>query len=553
MDTYDIKNLLETVKSQNPWHNPKNKDWFLKDGSLREVMEAENNGLYEPPKVLFYLEKKFFDPMFADPSKWGVIVILGPRRIGKTSTLKYAIKRYTESDIDGTSFVYISLDQDELLVELERKRLLRGFISKIIETYKKPDTPLIIILDEVTFYLGWARAIKNLIDSGQLGPGVALVATGSYSLDLSSAKRELAGRFGPVGEGLKGEVYFYPRRFIEVAESLLGPGFRNFVRYNLGKYGKRTGLIEYLAGYQTEVNANKYNYHSILRNLLNYYDDLHNLFENTYIKTGGYPRAVYEATISQRRGKVSVSDARYRDDIYTLFITDSKKFHLSEDVLKSILSKISLPSMQISSDYSTLSSLRKGEVEKYIKYIETAGFTSFLPNVSSSKDIDIKSRLVTPSGNILKMVANDPAAFLSIYLGTRGVKTSIFGHIEETLTNKSIKEHLFESIVLSHLQHMPPIQISAKNIGYVLFSDKNNIELADGLCWYINFEGELVLVAVESKHVDRQIDIKEIKEKATKLREIFNVKRLIVVTNLKQLEIKEDYVIVPIEVFLSLM
>ena len=352
MDTTDIRYLLETVKSQNPWHNPENKDWFLKDGSLREVMEAERNGLYEPPKALFYLEKNFFSSLLTDNSKWGVIIMLGPRRVGKTSTLKYIIKRYIDAGVDGTSFIYITLDQDEFLRELDGKRLLREFLSIVIDTYKKPDKPLFIILDEVTFYCGWARAIKNLIDSGKLGPGIGLIATGSYSLDLSSAKRELAGRFGPLGEKLKGEVYFYPRRFIEVAESLLGSDFRNFIKINFGCFGKRAGLIEYLAGHQKEVNANTYGYQDILQSLFNkFYDNLHILFEDIYLKTGGYPRALYEAIINQRKGQVNVSDARYRDDIFTLFVTDSKKFHLSEETLKSILSKINLPSMRISSDY----------------------------------------------------------------------------------------------------------------------------------------------------------------------------------------------------------
>ncbi len=438
---------------------------------------------------------------------------------------------------------------------MDKRRVLREFLSRVIDTYKKPDKPLFIILDEVTFYRGWARAIKNLVDSGKLGPGIGLIATGSYSLDLSSAKRELAGRFGPLGEKLKGEVYFHPRRFIEVAESLLGSDFRNFVKNNFGSFGKRAGLIEYLAGHQKEVNASAYGYHNILQSLFNkYYDDLHSLFENIYLKTGGYPRALYEAVINQRKGQVNVSDARYRDDIFTLFVTDSKKFDLSEETLKNILSKINLPSMRISSDYSTLSTtLRKEEIQRYVEYLETSGFTSFLPNVTSSNEIDTKSLLVSPRGNILKMVINDPASFLSIYLGSRGTETSIFNHIEKILSEKSVKEHLYEAIILSHLQHIPPIQISAKNIGYILVEDRNNEELADGFCWYINFKSELVLIAVESKHVDKQIDIKGIEEKALKLRELFNVKKLIVVTNLKQLEIKENYVIIPIEIFLSLM
>nr|QNO58044.1 hypothetical protein BLAHKPKO_00008 [Methanosarcinales archaeon ANME-1 ERB7] len=32
------------VKNQNPWHDPANRDWYLKDGALRELMVADDEG-----------------------------------------------------------------------------------------------------------------------------------------------------------------------------------------------------------------------------------------------------------------------------------------------------------------------------------------------------------------------------------------------------------------------------------------------------------------------------------------------------------------------------
>ncbi len=88
--------LKRIVKNQNPWHDPVNRDWYLKDGALRELMVADDEGLYKHPKIYYYLEKEFFEPLFSNDRAWGVLIIRGPRRIGKTSTLKYLIKDYIQ-------------------------------------------------------------------------------------------------------------------------------------------------------------------------------------------------------------------------------------------------------------------------------------------------------------------------------------------------------------------------------------------------------------------------------------------------------------------------
>ena len=174
-----IDSIIESmIKNQNPWHNPANRDWYLRDGALRELMDADNEGLYESPKIYYFLKKRFFKPLYSNNRAYGVLIIRGPRRIGKTSTLKYMIKDYIQRGYPPDSFVYISLDSDELIKEADRKRYLRELVDEIIKRFKRENKPLIIILDEVTFYKGWARAIKNLIDSGSIGPGIALVATG---------------------------------------------------------------------------------------------------------------------------------------------------------------------------------------------------------------------------------------------------------------------------------------------------------------------------------------------------------------------------------------
>lgn len=57
----------------------------------------------------------------------GVVVIRGPRRVGKTSTLKYLVKTMIEEGYDRKSFFYISLDNEKLFFALGRKRCYEKF------------------------------------------------------------------------------------------------------------------------------------------------------------------------------------------------------------------------------------------------------------------------------------------------------------------------------------------------------------------------------------------------------------------------------------------
>ena len=132
---------------------------------------------------------------------------------------------------------------------------------------------------------------------------------------------------------------------------------------------------------------------------------------------------IYEAIKSQRSGEITIPFARYSDDIFNLLVTDSIKFGLSEDITKQILSTVNLPSMRLSCSYGTLTqnlNLRRDDVEKYISYLRASGLFSFLPNISSPTQIDLDSARVTPRKDRLKLIVNDPAAFIAVYLCSRG-------------------------------------------------------------------------------------------------------------------------------------
>lgn len=50
MERDEISRLIDSIVEDSPWQDEKKREWYLNDGSLREVIEAESRGLFEPPK-----------------------------------------------------------------------------------------------------------------------------------------------------------------------------------------------------------------------------------------------------------------------------------------------------------------------------------------------------------------------------------------------------------------------------------------------------------------------------------------------------------------------
>lgn len=562
MENLNQADIQKLITRNNPWRDIKNKDWVSEDGDLRELKKAESEGLFSPPKFAYYLKKNFFKKIFVERDETsGILIIRGPRRIGKTSTLKYIIDEMISEGYSSDSFLYLSLDLDEFFVEINKKRRLRELLTQIISDYKKPDIPLILILDEVTFYKGWARVLKNLVDTGAVGYGIGIIATGSYSLDLGSAKRELSGRFGALGEECGSDILFYPRRFIEASESVLGDssGFRFFLSRRLGRFPKRTGILEFLAGYQGELEDQSFGYTKIINDLLEkYYEDLHQLLIDNYFYVGGYPRKIYQALLFTKEGNINVPDARYVEDIYNLLVSDAQKFDLSPKVVEQIITKIQIPSFRVGGDLKFFrdlggnNHLTINECNKYIEYLTSSGLFSLIPCVDNPSQIDHKTKFVNPKNFKYKFVVNDPAVFFSGYFCSRGIR-GIFKRANKLLQeNSKIAESLFESIIISHFRHHPVLKRQkTNNISFILDTKnkgEEGSELLDVFLWYLNFQDKFVLVPVEIKFGN--VDISQIKDRAKKLKQEYGIKRLIVVTNKKEFEIQEDYVLIPAEIFL---
>ena len=117
------------------------------------------------------------------------VVLVGPRRVGKTVMVGQLIRELLVDGVDGSAVLYLSLDTP-LYTDLTLEAVLDLFRE---EHGHAPTDRLFVCFDEVQYHKDWERHLKVLVDTY---PSVRFVATGSAAAALQRQSRESgAGRF----------------------------------------------------------------------------------------------------------------------------------------------------------------------------------------------------------------------------------------------------------------------------------------------------------------------------------------------------------------------
>ena len=127
------------------------------------------------------------------------MVLIGPRRVGKTVMLKHLVARLLEQGVRGDRILFMSLDTPlysgrslESLVQLFAD-LHRHALTPVPGGSAAPNSPLWVLFDEVQYLKDWEVHLKSLVDSY---PHIRFVASGSAAAALRMKSRESgAGRF----------------------------------------------------------------------------------------------------------------------------------------------------------------------------------------------------------------------------------------------------------------------------------------------------------------------------------------------------------------------
>lgn len=272
------------MEEQNPWW--KGREFVKEDPDLRKWHESRIRWI---PRLCETVELKPFSLNF----------LFGPRQVGKTTLVKLIIEKILESQVDPRAVFYYRCDR---LSD-------HGELYELIRSYLKFKRALglknaYIFLDEVTFPREWYRAIKYLIDAGEL-EGDVLFLTGSWSMFVRREVEAFPGRRG------HGRNY-----------NLNPLSFREFLKLR----NPRVTVDEV-----SELDSEE-----IWRKCVSargWLNEVNAAFQD-YLKCGGYPLAVKSFL---EEGRVS---EEAKDAILASFLSDIAKLRRSEGVAKRVLKAV---------------------------------------------------------------------------------------------------------------------------------------------------------------------------------------------------------------------
>ena len=158
------------MRAENPW-------W--EGGEIRADYRALN------PRA--YFER--FARLVEETGVRRAVVLMGPRRVGKTVLLHHVIARLLAGGGYGRRDVgYISLDHP-----LYTRLSIEEAADEVRHASENPGGPQVLILDEIQYLADWERHLKSFVDTH---PGVKCVVSGSAAAALRLKSMESgAGRF----------------------------------------------------------------------------------------------------------------------------------------------------------------------------------------------------------------------------------------------------------------------------------------------------------------------------------------------------------------------
>ena len=262
------------------------------------------------------------------------VILLGPRRVGKTVMILQLIGELLERKIPKTNILYVSLDRP----------LYNGItLEKIVQQHRtlNPESQgaqFWFFFDEIQYLRNWEGELKSLTD---LYDDCKFIASGSAAAALRAKSMESgAGRF---------------------TTFLLPPlTFDEFIGFQTDKNKQHENLIRFAdGGFQNE--------HGLERLDIQYANIL---FEN-YCSFGGYPEAVFSKTVQgdmDRFIREDIIDKVLLRDLPSLYgISDTRE-------LNSLFTTLTLnTALEVSLDgLSRTSSVAKNTLKRYMDYLEAA-------------------------------------------------------------------------------------------------------------------------------------------------------------------------------------
>lgn len=365
------------LKTDNPWWNgPDSLDRYYLDMPRRDYFD----GFYE---------------LVAQRDPRRAVILMGPRRVGKTVMIHQSVGRLIENGVPPERILYASVDTP-MYSGMALESLLRLFLGL---HGLSPDSVAFVFFDEVQYLKDWEVHLKNLVDTYR---GIKFVASGSAAAALKLKSHESgAGRFT--------DFTLPPLTFAE------------YLRFK----GREGELIQGFKGPRAIIDPQVTDINALNTEFVN------------YINYGGYPEAVMSADVREnptRFIKRDIVDKVLLRDLPSLYgIQDIQELNkLFTTIAYNTGNEISLEGL------SQSSGVGKNTLKKYLEYLEAA----FL--VVKVKRLDENGRDFQRD------------RFFKVYLTNPSLRAALFQPVEETDTR--LMGNLAETAIFSQWFHSDEMQ-----------------------------------------------------------------------------------------------
>lgn len=346
-------------------------------------------------------KRKYFQSFYraaTDASVNRAVVLMGPRRVGKTVMVLHAIRTLLDSSIDPSRILYISLETP-IYTGLSLDQILVLFQEKF--NHKREDK-LYVFFDEIQYLRDWEVHLKSLVDSYN---DYRFIATGSAAaaLKLKSAESG-AGRFS--------DYILPPLTFAE---------YLSFIN-------REAELIELLEQPEGSQALPEFRARDIT--------ELNEEFVR-YINYGGYPEAVFSESVRENPFqfiKSDIIDKVLLRDLPSLYgINDIQELNkLFNTLAYNTGNEVSLEAL------TKQSGVAKNTIKRYLEYLEAA----FL--IKRVERIDQTAKRFKR------------AVCFKVYLVNPSMRAALFGRIDPT---SDAMGPLTETAIFSQWQHSQQTQL----------------------------------------------------------------------------------------------
>jgi predicted AAA+ superfamily ATPase len=376
MQEISAADIIGRIRTENPW--------WEGEHTITETHRAMRR---RPYFDLFY-------PLVQERSVRRAVVLMGPRRVGKTVMIYHAIQALIDGGVAPQSICYFSVDHP-IYNGLRLEELLEYFGQASAVNYKTEQ--VFVFFDEIQYMRDWEVHLKSAVDSFA---DIKLVASGSAAAALRLKSTESgAGRF---------------------TDFLLPP--LTFYEY-LYLLGNQAELVEpppspkpASGGFFSTKDIGKLNEQFI-----------------SYLNFGGYPEVVLSPTIQAdpaRFIKSDIIDKVLLRDLPSLYgIGEIQELnYLFTTLAFNTANEVSLGELSVNSGVA------KNTIKRYIEYLEAAFLIKIVHRV------DHNARRFRR------------ANFFKVYLTNPSMRAALFSPVKAT---DSAVTALAETAVFSQWFHSP--------------------------------------------------------------------------------------------------